>query len=265
MKEHRGTYIKTLGTAGAVVLIVVLLSTFVGPNAPYTSWFRHLFLPFHEGEANARPAALAEIIQLAPATLELILVSFAVAAVVGVAFVALSARMPRSMVATVMVALQSIPFFWLILVLQFVLAVNVPWLPTDAVTAKDGFDVLDRLRHLILPAGALALFQLPPIVEYLQRRCIATADNNASLRSVPAGLAVLFSERLPEVIAATLITEGFVAWPGVGRAFFDAIGQGDAAVFAGLLLVSALFVVVVRFGAEVFASRETQDGSAKNA
>jgi len=268
-ESARSRLLKAAATAGAVALIVLVLLRLLGPKAPYTTFFWHIFSgtsPDRYANSGTDISVLATIGARVPFTLELIVVSLLVAAVAGVAGAALQVRTSWPIVTVAAVVLRSVPFFYLAIGMQMLLAVNVQIFPTAGYTGVDDFNLADRLWHLALPSGALALFALPTIVEYFKRRLAVAAHARRSEVPIAAELAVIFAARLPELLSAAVVTEVIFAWPGEGRLLFDAtFASGAIPIIAGILLFNALFVLAIRVVVREFVRQAPGDDSVYDA
>jgi peptide/nickel transport system permease protein len=157
----------------------------------------------------------------------------------------------------------SIPVFWLAIVLIIVFSVQLGWLPSAGmVTIGAPFSVGDLLRHLLLPAAALATFPLAQLVRYVRSSMVDVLAQDyirtARAKGLPE-LALLGRHALknamipmltvlgvlsPRLLGGAVITETIFAWPGLGRLAVDAAITRDYPVIMGVtLLVSAVVVV----------------------
>jgi peptide/nickel transport system permease protein len=57
--------------------------------------------------------------------------------------------------------------------------------------------------------------------------------------------------QLPSVLTGALVTETVFTWPGMGRLFLDSLGYSDYPVVMGLLMFSAILVVVSNLAADI--------------
>jgi peptide/nickel transport system permease protein len=148
------------------------------------------------------------------------------------------------------------------------IASRTGWLPIggmsgiDADTLSLAERVLDRLRHLALPALALAL----PLGATLERVQAAAVAEGRRERHVLAarGLGLPFSRLLVRdlwrptaapvvgllgiaaggLLSGSLAVEIVTAWPGLGRLMFEALGARDAALAAGCAAMAATGLAV---------------------
>lgn len=181
-----------------------------------------------------------------PSTAELIAVSFFTASIVGLGLTLLLRERLKPLATGIVVVLRCIPFFWLALAMPII--GMFARLPSAGRISAGPFMLGDHLLHLILPAGVLALFQLPPIIEYFGGRLTREMTFRAAGRVVFSGLGAQFVTLLPDVFAATMFTEVVFAWPGDGRLFFMLARFGGSGYeVVTILSLTVLCVLFVRF------------------
>lgn len=148
---------------------------------------------------------------------------------------------------------QSMPSFWLGILLIQLFALNLGLLPTS------GFGDPD---HLVLPAITLAAYLMPNFILVMRTSVLETLGEQFVTTARAKGLKeleVLFRHAVPNAIAPVLtllglqmgvliggsiVTETIFAWPGVGRLIISSIFQRDVSVvMAGVFLISLAIVV----------------------
>ena len=208
------------------------------------------------------------------ATAVLVVSAFSIAVLVGVGIGVLSAvrqYSPADHVATLaaMIAL-SIPTFWLGLMAIYVFSVLLGVLPPGNIGTIGGdFSLVDRLLHLVLPAGTLGVVMVATWSRYTRasmleviredyiRTALAKGVSRATivlkhaLRNALIPLVTLAGLQLPLVFSGALVTETVFTWPGMGRLFVDSLGYRDYPVLMGILMLSALLVVAGNLLADV--------------
>jgi peptide/nickel transport system permease protein len=163
----------------------------------------------------------------------------------------------------------AIPVFWLGVVLQWWIGVELRWLPTGgpsdpllSYNATALTRLLDRARHLILPAltlsfvtfAATARYQRAAMIEALDLECIRTARMKGlrersviwrhAWRNAVGPVITLLGLWLPLLVAGTVFVESIFSWPGLGSLAYEAIGSRDYPVIMGAtILVSALVIL----------------------
>jgi len=218
--------------------------------------------------------AITLILERMPATLELALTATAIAIVLGIPLGLLAGLKPESWAGRSIMAGSilgfSLPTFWVGLMLIMVFSVQLGWLPaTGRGTTVEVFGIplsfltADGIRHLILPATNLALFQLSLLIrltragtrEALQQdyvryaRAKGVTEHNVVrvhvLRNILIPVVTVAGLELGSLIAFAIVTETIFAWPGMGKLLIDSINVLDRPVIvAYLLVIVCLFIVI---------------------
>jgi peptide/nickel transport system permease protein len=202
--------------------------------------------------------ALSVALQRLPATLELTLAAMGIAVVIAIpAAVLASLRrgtlFDRAMMGVTLLG-QSVPTFWLGMMMIIVLAVNLRLLPASG---RGGW------AHLVMPAVALALWLMAllarvtrsEMLEALEQDYVRTARAKGLTERSIAARHALKNALLPIVtvlglqfgglLGGAVMTETVFAWPGVGTLILDAILKKDfPVVLAGVMIVAVGFIVV---------------------
>lgn len=207
-----------------------------------------------------------------PATLELASIAMLFAACGGTLLGLLAGRLQggwidRSILTTSVLAL-SIPSFWLSMMLILLGAILTGWFPsggrgeTATLLGQEwSFLTIDGLRHVVLPALALAIPNVA-LIARLARSGTIEVESQEFIRFCRAkGLTpkrILFHHTLPNIsipivtvigmqfggmLAFAVVVETIFAWPGVGKLLIDSIQLLDRPVLmASLTFVTVAFV-----------------------
>lgn len=170
-----------------------------------------------------------------------------------------------------MVAL-SIPTFWFGLVAIYVFALRLKWLPAgNMYTVGDG-SFMDYATHLILPSLVLALVDIAVWSRYMRTATLDVINQDFVRTARAKGLterAVLMKHvlrnalipmitlaglQLPTILGGALVTETVFTWPGMGRLFLDSLGYHDYPVVMGLLMFSAILVLIGSLIADILVA-----------
>jgi peptide/nickel transport system permease protein len=192
-----------------------------------------------------------------PATIQLAAVAFLIS-LLAIPLGVLSATKANTIIDYIVtvgaLAGQSIPSFWLGILLILLFGVHLRWLPISGSGSWE---------HLILPGLTLAAFSMArnmrltrsAMLDYMQRDFVRTARaKGIPERRVIRGH-VLRNSLLPIVTAiglemgyllgGSVITETIFGWPGVGREIVAAIGSKDFYVVqAGVIMMALIFAGV---------------------
>lgn len=209
-----------------------------------------------------------------PATLELSAVAAVIALVVAIPLGVYAALRRGSFGTQLVMAVSlvgvSLPTFLIGVLLILVFAVQLQWLPSNGrgdVVALGGWTTglltLDGLRHVLLPAITLAIYQLTLIMrlvrsemlevlraDYIKFAKARGLSNRAiyfghALKNTLVPVITVTGLQVGSLIAFSIITETVFNWPGMGLLFIQAVQFPDIPVMAAYLcLISFIFVVI---------------------
>jgi peptide/nickel transport system permease protein len=221
---------------------------------------------------STRPV-LDMIIERLPATLELMAVSFVLAALIALPMGIYSALHQYSffdMVGTTSSFLGiAMPVFWFGLILQLVFSVKLGWLPVAGTETVGNTSVGDHLLHLILPSIVLSLHYIAGWSRYMRSSMLSVIGSDYIRTAHSKGLkegTVIFRHavknamipvitimalHLAGLFSGAVITETIFAWPGIGRLFIQAMYARDYPVLMGVLMMGSFMVVVFNLIADL--------------
>jgi peptide/nickel transport system permease protein len=235
--------------------------------------------------ATARPVTY-ELEHRFPATIELALSAMVFALVFGIPLGFFAAKkygswFDRSSLVVSLIGI-SIPIFFLGLILKYIFAVRLHWLPSvgredvlavrphptnfyllDAVLNGDPGALWDTTKHLILPAIALGTIPLAIVARITRASALdvqnedyvrtarakglhpRTVDRRHIMRNALLPVSTIIGLQLGLLLSGAVLTETVFAWPGVGSWLKDAIFNRDYPVLqSGILFLAVVFVVV---------------------
>lgn len=136
-------------------------------------------------------------------------------------------------------------------------------------TSGYGIYALDILRHLILPIFTLTLLSFAgsmlvmrdTMLEIIREDYITTAkakglpdnivrDKHAA-RNALLPLVTNFVISLGFTVSGGIITETMFSWPGMGRAYIEALNSQDIPLLVGLLVFTGIFVLIAHLVADI--------------
>ncbi len=210
-------------------------------------------------------SAMDLVLQRLPATLQLAGFALAISIVIALPIGVLSAVMKGSGwdTAAKIIALlgQSLPAFWLGIVLMWIFAVTLGWFPTSG---RGG------IQYMVLPAITLGWFQVAAIMRLVRSSMLDVLDSEFVKLTRVKGLAewkVVWKHCLRNAAIAPLtffaiiagvlmtgavVTESVFSWPGTGLLVVDAVRARDfqvvqavVIVFAGIFIMTNLLVDIL--------------------
>jgi len=167
-----------------------------------------------------------------------------------------------------MIAL-SIPTFWFGLVGIYIFSLKLGWLPAGNMYTIGDETVLGYIRHLILPSVVLSLVNVAIWSRYMRTATLDVINQEFVKTARAKGLTerrvlmkhvvgnallpmiTLAGVQLPSILSGALVTETVFTWPGMGRLFLDSLGYNDYPVVMGLLMFSAILVLLGNLIADI--------------
>ena len=226
---------------------------------------------------RTRTPAFALVMERLPATIELTLFAMLIAIVLAIPIGIISAMRRGTVVdgGIMLFAMvgQSMPSFWLGIMLIIFVALNVSWLPISGhvpVLQAPAWRVIlslrltnfpDAIRHMLLPAITLGVFSLArnarlirsSMLEVLSQDYITTARAKGlprrrvimghAFRNALIPFVTIIGLEFGFLLSGVVVIETVFSWPGVGRLVFNSINQRDIPVVqAAVVFFSFLFV-----------------------
>lgn len=218
----------------------------------------------------------ALIAERLPATLELAIAAVVLATLIGVpagvyAAVHAGERRAAWLMGASLIGI-SLPTFLIGILLILVFSVWLGWLPAfgRGETVRIGFWstgllTADGLRHLILPAVTLAVFQIALVMRLVRSEmaevlrsdfikfCRARGLSDRALyfrhalKNTLLPVITVTGLQLGGIIAFSIVTETMFQWPGMGLLFLQAVQFADIPVLSAYLCLIALVFVIINF------------------
>ncbi len=206
---------------------------------------------------ESRPATNV-VLERVPATLQLAVAAFVLSLLIAFPIGILSAARRNSFIDYLGRILtyvgQSVPVFWLGLLMILVFAVNLHWLPTSG---------YGEFKNIIMPAIALGLFTTArttrlvrsTMLEVLNQEYIRTARAKGlkqlailqrhALKNALIPIVTVLGLDFATLLGGAVITESIFAWPGIGQLAIKSIGRRDYPVVQGVVLLVAFGYVLI--------------------
>jgi len=246
-------------------------------------------LRFNFGTSIITGVPIAEEIRIRwPATFELSVAAMLVAVILGIPAGVLAAVRKNSAVDNLTMSGSllgvSLPVYWLGLLLVYLFAVNLHWLPPSGRLGIDagfnfkpitGFYVLDALlqgnlrvlkdvlAHLVLPALTLGTIPLAilaritrsAMLEVLSQDYIRTARAKGllerwvifkhALKNALLPVVTIIGLQFGTLLGGAILTETIFSWPGIGSWIYEGILSRDYPVVqGGVVFVAIAFVLI---------------------
>lgn len=215
-----------------------------------------------------------------PWSLGIMGVTLAVSLVVGIFLSLLSVRKKGAdrLLYAFFSAISEIPPFLIGLVLLFLVAAKVSWIPlSGGVTAfakfeKTGEFVKDLLLHALLPCASLCIVTVPGFY-FTARASFLTIQNKPYvlqgkakglkerrirfhyiLRNAVTPIIAKIFLSVGNLVGGTLLVENVFAYPGIGIVMREAVRYRDYPMIQGIFLLSAVIVLISMLAADLLNS-----------
>ena len=211
-----------------------------------------------------RIPAMPLVVERLPATLQLATTALLFAMIIGIPLGLLAGFNPGSVWDTLarLVGLigQSVPNFWLALILILVFAVGLGWFPSFG---------RDKPTSVVLPAFALSLFVTGQLVRMTRSSVleirgedyIRTANSKGLrlrviyirhvLRNAGIPIISILSVQFGYLLGGSIYIESIYSWPGLGRLLADSIGVRDFTLVVAIAFFTSLMVISLSFLSDV--------------
>jgi peptide/nickel transport system permease protein len=199
-----------------------------------------------------------------PRTLELALSSLFLALIIAIPLGVLSAVNQNSVldrfVTSFSVVANSLPSFWVGIIMIVIFSVNLGWVPTSG--AGLGKGLVPHLKSLILPTLVLGLSRMGMItrllrsslLEVLSEDYIVTARAKGlkeyiviykhALRNALLPVVTLLGLSLAFLISGSVMIETVFSWPGMGKFFVLQANRRDYTTIMGVNLTVSVAILV---------------------
>ena len=252
----------------------------------YWRWLSNAITGDFGTSIRSNEAVTSEILSRLPATIELTVVALLIAVVFGIFFGVTAARYRNSPLDQSLIGFSllgvSVPIFWLGMMMIFLFAVILGWLPVSGrismgVTMPGGtglylIDTLlagkmnlfnQALKHLIMPATAMATVSLALITrvtrssmldvlseDYVQSARAKGLPNRKviykhALKNAMIPVVTVVGLQFARLMGGAILTETVFSWPGIGRLLITAISYRDYPMVQGIVFFVAFAFVII--------------------
>ena len=202
-----------------------------------------------------------------PATLQLTAAAMIFSIVVGVSLGVVSATNPDTLFdrvgKVVAIAGQSMPVFWVGILMILLFAVQLGWLPAGGSIDRLGY------KAIVLPAVTLGWLFVAAHMRIVRSSMLEVLDSEYikmirakglprrmviwkhALKNASIPIFTMFMVNFAQLIAGAVVTETIFGWPGIGRLLVDSIFVRDFPVAQTVVFFGAAFVVIVNLAVDI--------------
>jgi peptide/nickel transport system permease protein len=225
------------------------------------------------GDSNRSGRPVIEMIAgRLPASLQLIIVSFAIALIFSIPLGILAALKQKSFldhgIMTFAVAGVAIPGFWLGLTLILLFSVKLNWLPATGYVPFFE-DPVESLKRVLMPAVTLSVYLVATFTRFLRADMVEVLNEDYIRTAVAKGLtgwAVVSRHALKNafiplltvmgievggLLGGVVILEHVFGWSGIGWLTLQGVYNRDYPLVQGAIVLTAVFHTMVNFVVDV--------------
>lgn len=207
-----------------------------------------------------------------------ILLSASLGALLGGIAAMRRGRPEDGLISTTALALNSMPNFWLALILIVVFVVGLGWFPLAGISSIDPPDdligrILDTAWHLVLPVVTLALTYMALYMRLMRSAMIETRSSGwvraARARGLPSSRIVrghiarpallpvvtMLGLQAGTMLGGSVVIETVFSIPGLGNLAFLAVSRRDLPLIAGVILAGTIMVIAINLLVDLSYSR----------
>lgn len=249
----------------------------MGLNEPiwvqYWRWLKNL-LQGNLGYSliNRRPV-LQQILDRLSATVGLMGTSLIISVIVGIILGIISAinyqKFVDQVISFVCYVLISIPGFWFAMMLIFLFALHLNWLPSVGMRTVGVNSFIDLLQHSIMPVTVLSIGRIATITRYVRNSMVREMNQDYivvaeamgasrfeiyfkyTLKNSLLPIITILGMSLPSLVSGAFIVESIFGWPGLGQLGMNAIFSYDYPLIMATTMFSALMLVVGNLLADI--------------
>ncbi|MEK4228225.1 ABC transporter permease [Solibacillus sp. FSL H8-0538] len=156
----------------------------------------------------------------------------------------------------------SIPGFFLGLGLIYIFGLTLNWLPSGGMftLGKEG-DLLDRIKHLVLPVMVLSIYVAGTNIRYVRASMLEVfgqdylrtarakglkeyvVTNKHAFRNALIPIITIIGIEVPALLGGAVITEQIFQWPGMGQLTIQSIMSRDYPTLMAINFMAAIMVL----------------------
>lgn len=233
----------------------------------YLNWLQEL-LHGNMGYSYTSYRPVADVVtERIAATLTLTVSAIILSYIVGVPLGIVSALKPYSILdysmSTTAFVMTGVPGFFLGMILIFIFSVKLKILPFGGMyDASGSTDLLIIIRHLILPALAIAIPEIGKVMRHVRSNMLEVLNEDYvktarakgvrewvviifhAFRNTLIPIVTIFSGSIPFMIGGSVVIERVFGWPGLGTLMINSITSRDYPIIMGISVIVSIVVLV---------------------
>jgi len=232
----------------------------------YFYWLKNVLSGNFGYSLNNHRPVLTLIVERLPATIGLMGTAIVLSLLISIPLGLISGAKRNSVLDRILSLVSyigiSIPIFWFAIMLIYLFAVKLHWLPSMGMRTIGVNSFWDIVKHGILPVTVLCLMNVSIYMRYIRSNTIGQLEEDYVqiqyaygskprtvlvrhvLRNVLLPVITLFGMSFYEIIAGAFITETVFSWPGMGSLGISAVFGLDYPVIMGITMFASVMLII---------------------
>lgn len=247
----------------------------------YITWLQNAFAGDFGISYQYKQPVMSVISKVYGNTLALAGLSFALIFVLGILLAVFCVRHEGKPIDKIIckagVAANSIPEFFIALILILIFSVSLGWLPQSGANSIGGSGIIDRLVHLILPSAAIVISHLW-YCAYLMRNRLSDEVSKEyvlmckvkglsegrimyrhCLKNIMPSVVSIMAVFLPHLLGGAYVVEMVFSYPGLGRLGMESAQYHDYNMLMVVCLITGAAVIIANMAAQIINEKLSPD------
>lgn len=269
-------YIKPEMTTYQIEEIRESLGLDAGMAEQYVRWLGNILQGDFGNSLVNHQSVAAQIMEKLPATLKLMGVSICLSLIFAIPFGLFAgykenSKLDRGVQLFSYVGI-SIPNFWFAMMLIVIFTLKLKLLPNSGMRTIGVDSVWDQIRHMIMPAVVLSIYNTAVFIRYIRSNVIRELKEEYIYTAKAKGIKMrnilihhvlkncllpiitLVGMNMANLVTGSIIIESIFGWPGMGTLGMSAITSRDYPMVMGVTMLSCLVLLIGNFIADALYS-----------
>lgn len=239
----------------------------------YFTWLKEL-LKGNWGYSYTTYRAVKDMVfERVGATLSLTVFAIALSYLIGIPLGLISSLRSYSPLdytnSTLAFIVSGVPGFFLGMILVYVFAIKLKWLPFSGMHSANDQGFRDLVRHLLLPAFAIAMPEIGKVMRHVRNNMLEVLKEDYTrtarakglweyiviikhaFRNTLIPLVTVLSGSIPFMIGGSVVIEKLFGWPGLGSLMINSITSRDYPVIMGISVIIAIVTLVTNLVVDI--------------
>jgi len=238
----------------------------------YFLWLKNVVQGDFGESIRSQQPVLDLILEKLPATLELLFAGILIGLIFGIPFAIIAGLNKGSLidssVSIISVSGLAIPGFWLGMILLWIFALKLKWLPASG-HVPFFEDPVENLKRLIMPAITLGVYEIALVTRFLRAEIVEVVQTDYIrfarvkglsgrvvigrhiLKNAMLSLVTIIALEIGYLLGGVVVVEQVFGWPGIGWLAYQAITNRDYPIIQAIVVLIAVGYALTNLIADI--------------